>query len=160
MAADGLPLPRLFQTAGEITLNHLLVEILKKLESEPVSTAIAEELLEIVREASVLGLKLESIRGGQILGGILDQHLQDLAADFTTVKASRLKQFVVLMGQVPITLELTEAQNLFFALMEERFPKLAGRAATDTRARTLSKLLIDLTEALSFSPVRYLKMLA
>jgi alpha-amylase/alpha-mannosidase (GH57 family) len=160
MAADGLPLPRLFQTAGEITLNNLLVELLQKLETDHISTAIAEELLEIVREASVLGLKLESLRGGQILGRILDRHIQDLAADFTTINASRLKQFVVLMSHVPITLELTEAQNLFFSLMEERFAKLAARAAADTRARTLSKLLIDLAEALYFSPVRYLKLLA
>ena len=160
MAAEGLPLPRLFRTAGEITLNHLLVELLKKLETEPVSTAIADELMEIVQETSVLGLKLESVRGGQILARILDRHLHNLAADFTTVNASRLKQFVVLIGQIPITLELTEAQNLFFALIEERFSKLAARAATDTRARALSRLLIDLAEVLYFSPVRYLKLLA
>jgi len=160
MAAEGLPLPRLFQAAGEITLNHVLVQLLDRLETDPGSTAIADELLDLVQEGSLLGLKLESVRGGQILGRILDRHLQDLAADFTTANASRLKQFVVLMGQIPITLELTEAQNRFFALLEERFPKLAGRAAADTRARSLSRLLIDLAEALYFSPVRYLKLLA
>ena len=64
------------------------------------------------------------------------------------------------MRHIPITLELTEAQNRFFALLEDRFSKLAARAATDTGARTLSQLLIDLAEALSFSPVRYLKLLA
>jgi len=160
MAAEGLPLPRLFQAAGEITLNHLLVELLRRLETDPFSSTIAAELLELIQEGSLLGLKLESVRGGQILGQILDRHLRDLAADFTTANASRLKQFVGLMGQVPITLELTEAQNMFFALMEERFFKLATRAATDTRARTLSRLLIDLAEALYFSPVRYLKLLA
>ncbi len=160
MAAEGLPLPRLFQAAGEITLNHLLVELLRRLETDPFSSTIAAELLELIQESSLLGLELESVRGGQILGRILDRHLRDLAADFTTANASRLKQFVGLMGRVPITLELTEAQNMFFALMEERFFKLVARAATDTRARTLSQLLIDLAEALYFSPVRYLKLLA
>jgi alpha-amylase/alpha-mannosidase (GH57 family) len=160
MAAEGLPLPRLFQTAGEITLNNHLVALLQKLETEPVSAAIADDLLEIIREGSILGLKLESIRGAQILGRILDRHLHNLAADLTTVNASHLKQFVALLGQIPMTLELTEAQNFFFSLMEERFSKLAARAATDSRARTLSRLLIDLAEALHFSPVRYLKLLA
>lgn len=160
MAGEGLPLPRLFQAAGEITLNHQLLELLKKLEIEPGSGGIAEELLELVQEGALLGLKLESVRGGQILGKILDRHLQDLAADFTTANAASLKQFVGLMGQVPITMELTEAQNRFFTLMEERFSKLATRAAADTRARSLTRLLIDLAEALSFSPVRYLKLLA
>ncbi|MHB8069992.1 MAG: DUF3536 domain-containing protein [Desulfobaccales bacterium] len=160
MAGEGLPLPRLFQAAGEITLNHLLVELLRKLEIDPASATIAEELLELVQEGSLLGLKLESVRGAQILGSILNRHLQDLAADFTTANASRLKHFVGLMGQVPITLELTEPQNRFFALMEERFSKLAARAAADTRARSLTRLLMELAEALSFSPVRYLKLLA
>jgi hypothetical protein len=90
----------------------------------------------------------------------LDRHLHNLAADLTTVNASHLKQFVALLGQIPMTLDLTEAQNFFFSLMEERFSKLAARAATDSRARTLSRLLIDLAEALHFSPVRYLKLLA
>ncbi len=160
MAAEGLPLPRLFQAAGEITLNHVLVDLLTKLELDPSSTIIAEELLELVQEGVLLGLKLESMRGAQILGRILDRHLQDLATDFTTAKASGLKQFVGLMGQIPITLELTETQNRLFILMEERFPKLAARAAADPKARSLTRLLIELAEALSFSPVRYLKMLA
>jgi len=160
MASEGLPLPRLFQAAGEITLNHYLVELLRKLETSPRSSAVGDELLELVQEAAVLGLKLESVRGGQILGGIIDRHLLDLAGDLRNETASRLKQFLTLMRRIPITLELIEAQNKFFSLMEQYFPKLAARAATDTEARTLSRLLIDLAEALYFSPVRYLKLLA
>jgi hypothetical protein len=160
MAAEGLPLPRLFRAAGEITLNHYLVELLRKLETTPRSSTIGDELLELVRESAVLGLKLESVRGGQILGGILDRHLLDLAGDLKVETASLLKQFLTLMRGIPITLELTEAQNRFFSLMEQHFPKLAARVATDTGARTLTRLLIDLAEALYFSPVRYLKLLA
>jgi len=160
MAAEGLPLPRLFQAAGEITLNHYLVECLGKLETAPNSAAIGEELLELVHEATVLGLKLESVRGGKILGRIIDRHLQDLAKDLKVETASRLNQFLALMRKIPITLEVIEAQNRFFSLMEERFPKLAGRAAADTHARNLSRLLIEVAEALHFSPVRYLKLLA
>jgi len=159
MAAEGLPLPRLYQAAGEITLNHFLVVLLMKLEKDPNSTNITDELMELIQEASVLGLNLESVRGGQILAHTLERHLHDLAADFTMANSSRLKQFLEMMGHVPITLELTEAQNRFFALMEERFPKLAARAKTDTQVRTLTRMLIDLTEALLFSPVRYLKLL-
>ena len=160
MGAEGLPLPRLFQAAGEITLNNYLVELLRKLEIAPHSAAIGEELLELVQEAAVLGLKLESVRGGRILGRIIDRHLRDLAGDLKIEAASRLNQFLTLMRKIPITLELIEAQNLFFSLMEERFPKLAGRAAADTHARNLSRLLIEVAEALHFSPVRYLKLLA
>ena len=160
MATEGLPLPRLFQAAGEITLNHLLVGLLGKLETDPGSAAIAAELLDLVQEASVLGLKMESIRGGQILKKILDRHFHDLAAGFTAGNVSRLKQLLSLAGRIPITLDLTEAQNEFFLLMEERFAKLAAQAEKDTQARTLTRLLLDLAEGLFFSPVRYLKLLA
>ncbi|MFZ5450434.1 MAG: DUF3536 domain-containing protein [Thermodesulfobacteriota bacterium] len=160
LAAEGLPLPRLYRAAGEITLNQYLVELLKKLEDAPDSADIGEELRQLVQEAGVLGLKLESVRGAQILRGILDRNLQDLAADFTLGNASRLKEFLTLMLHIPITLELIEAQNQFFTLMENRFPKLAARAATDTGSRTFTRLLIELAEALYFSPVRYLKLLA
>ena len=159
MAAEGLPLPRLYRAAGEITLNLYLVEMLQKLENDPGSSETEEELLELVQEAEVLGLKLESLRGGQMLAHILERQLQDLAGDFKTENASRLKEFLTLMRRIPITLELTEAQNQFFTLMEQRFAKLAGRAAGDAAARNLSGLLIELVEALYFSPVRYLKLL-
>jgi len=160
MAGEGLPLPRLYQAAGEITLNHYLVQMLRKLEIEPDFSSIGEEILELVQEAAVLGLKLESVRGGQILGGIIDRHLQDLAGGLTTENASRVKEFLTLMRRIPITVELTEAQNGFFALMEAHFPKLAARAAKDTGTRTLTRLLVELAEALFFSPVRYLKLLS
>src|SRR4030042_1426743 len=39
MAAEGLPLPRLYQAAGEISLNHFLVGLLRKLENDPSSSS-------------------------------------------------------------------------------------------------------------------------
>jgi hypothetical protein len=160
MAAEGLPLPRLFQAAGEITLNNYLVELLRKLELEPGSSTIGGEILELVQEAGVLGLKLESVRGGQILASIIDRHLLELAGNFKVETAANLKEYLTLMRRIPITLELTEAQNEFFFLMERHFPKLAARTATDPEARTLARLLVELAEALYFSPVRYLKLLS
>jgi len=160
LAAEGLPLPRLYRAAGEITLNQYLVELLRSLESDPYSSETGEEILALAQEAVVLGLKLESVRGGQILTRILDRHLQDLDDDFKTQNACRFNQFLTLMRQIPITLELIEAQNRFFELMEERFPKLAARAVADTDTRTFSRLLIELAEALYFSPVRYLRLLS
>jgi hypothetical protein len=61
---------------------------------------------------------------------------------------------------MPLTLELTEAQNFLFALMRERFPALAARADHDPKAQTLAKQLVALMENVQFSPARYLKLLA
>ncbi len=159
MAADGLPLPRLYRALGEITLNRRLVELLRELEPQPELLPASAEILELVEEAAILGLKLESGEGAQILSRILLRHLKDLAGNFKPATATRLKEFLNLVNRIPLTLDLTEAQNFIFTLMKEKFPAVAARAATDPEARTLAEQLIDLMESLYFSPVRYLRLL-
>ena len=159
MAAEGLPLPRLYRALGEITLNRRLVELLRKLEPEPAQVATSQDILDLVQDAASLGLKLESGEGARILGRILKQHLADLAADFQVANVARLRQFRDLVARMPITLDLAEAQDFMFNLMKEHFPEVAARAAKDPKAEALARQLIELMEALSFSPVRYLRLL-
>ena len=73
---------------------------------------------------------------------------------------TRLNDFLSFVSRMPLTLELTEAQNFLFALMQDRFPAVAARAAQDPKAQTLAKQLVALMETVHFSPVRYLKLLA
>ena len=159
MAAEGLSLPRLYRALGEITLNRRLVELLRKMEPEAHQLPRSEEMRELVQDAALLGLKLESGEGARILRRILRRHLQDLAAKLQTETVMRLKEFLGLVDRIPITLEVTEAQDFMFALMQEHFPAVAARAATDPKAETLARHLVELMEALYFSPVRYLKLL-
>ena len=60
---------------------------------------------------------------------------------------------------MPITLDLTEAQNFMFNLMKERFPEVAARAAKNPKTEALARQLVELMEAIDFSPVRYLRLL-
>ncbi len=159
MAAEGLPLPRLYRALGEITLNRRLVELLRKLEPEPAQVATSQDILDLVQDAASLGLKLESGEGARILGRILKRHLADLAGDFQVANVARLRQFRDLVARMPITLDLAEAQDFMFNLMKEHFPEVAARAAKGTKAEALARQLIELMEALSFSPVRYLRLL-
>jgi alpha-amylase/alpha-mannosidase (GH57 family) len=159
MATERLPLPRLYRALGEITLNRRLVELLRKMEPEPDQLAASEDILEVVQDAELMGLKLESGEGARILGRIMQHHLLDLAAKFQTETAIRVKQFLDLVNRIPITLEVTEAQSFMFSLMKERFPAVAARAPMDPKAETLARHLVELMEALYFSPVRYLKLL-
>ena len=159
MAAEGLPLPRLYRALGEITLNRRLVELLRKLEPEPAQVATSQDILDLVQDAAFLGLKLESGEGARILGRILKRHLADLAADFQVANVARLRQFGDLVTRMPITLDLAEAQDFMFNLMKEHFPEVAARAAKDPKAEALARQLIELMEAASFSPVRYLRLL-
>jgi alpha-amylase/alpha-mannosidase (GH57 family) len=160
MATEGLPMPRLFRSLGEISLNRRLVEFLRLMEPEPASLSTSEDIMEVMADAQLMGLKLETKEGAEILGRILHRHLLDLAATFQTETVARLNEFLSLVGHIPLTLELTEAQNFLFALMQERFPAVAARAAQDPQAMTLAKQLVALMETVKFSPVRYMKLLA
>ncbi len=159
IAHEGLPVPRLYRALGEITLNRKLVELLQTMEPEPELFAASGELQELVQDAALMGLKLESGQGARILQGLLGHHLGKLAADLSEKNAQHLNKFLVLVRRIPITLELTESQNFFFALMEEQFPALAARAERDPGAAPLAKLLIKLAKALHFNAERYSAML-
>ncbi|MGA9755212.1 MAG: DUF3536 domain-containing protein [Desulfobaccales bacterium] len=160
MAVEGLPVPRLYRALGEITLNRRLVELLRRMEPEPASLATSEEILAVIQDAQLMGLKLETHEGAEILGRILHQHLLDLADAFQTETVTRLDDFLSFVGRIPLTLELTEAQNFLFALMQDRFPAVAARAGQDPTAQNLAKQLVALMETVHFSPMRYLKLLA
>ncbi len=160
MAVEGLPVPRLYRALGEITLNRRLVELLRRMEPEPASLATSEEILAVIQDAQLMGLKLETHEGAEILGRILHRHLLDLADAFQTEAVTRLDDFLSFVGRIPLTLELTEAQNFLFALMQERFPAVAARAGQDPTTQNLAKQLVALMETVHFSPGRYLKLLA
>ncbi|MGA7563280.1 MAG: DUF3536 domain-containing protein [Desulfobaccales bacterium] len=159
MAAEKLPLPRLYRALGEITLNRRLVELLRQVEPQPSLLATSQDILDLVKETEFLGLKLESGEGAQILQRLLQRHLDDLAAGFRGENATHLRHFLSLVSRIPITLDLTGAQNSLFHLMKEHFPEVAAKAAKSPEADVLARELVKLMEDLSFSPVRYLKLL-
>jgi alpha-amylase/alpha-mannosidase (GH57 family) len=160
MAVEGLPMPRLYRALGEITLNRRLVELLRRMEPEPTSLHTSEEITEVIQDAEIMGLKLETREGAEILGRILYRHLLGLAEAFQTESVTRLSDFLSFVGRIPITLELTEVQNFLFGLMQERFPEVAARAAHDPKAQALAEQLVALMETMHFSPVRYMKLLS
>ena len=159
MAVEGLPMPRLYRALGEITMNRRLVELLRRMEPEPSSLAASEEILEVIQDAQLMGLKLETHEGARILGRLLHRHVQDLAESFAAETVTRLSDFLSFVGRLPLTLELTRAQNFLFDLMRDRFPEVAAHAAHDPKAMALAKQLVALMESVHFSPVRYLKLL-
>jgi alpha-amylase/alpha-mannosidase (GH57 family) len=159
MAHEGLPMPRLYQALGEISLNRKLVEVLRGLEPVPEKLNESEELLELIQDAALLGLKLQSGEGAHILQHILTYHLMDLTAELSEKTVQDMHKFLGLVRRMPISLELTEAQNFFFTLMQEQFPSLAARSGRDPQAVTLARTLIQLAEALFFNPEKYAGLL-
>ncbi len=159
MATEGLPLPRLYEVLGEITLNRRLVTILRSLEPQPELLPDSEEMQELLQEAMLFKFKLESHEGAHILRRILDHLLMDLASEFNQGTADTLMEFLTVQQGIPITLDTTEAQNFFFGFMKEHFPAQAARAARDPQVRRLADALVRIAEALKFSPEPYQRLL-
>jgi hypothetical protein len=159
MATEGLPMPRLYRALGEITLNRRLVELLRQMEPEPASIPASEEIIQVINDARLLGLELETHEGAEILKRILHQHLQDLAETFQMNNVTRLNDFLNFVAGFPLTLELTGAQNFLFGLMQERFPAVAAHAVKDPEAMALARQLVALMENVKFNPVRYMRLL-
>jgi alpha-amylase/alpha-mannosidase (GH57 family) len=157
MATENLPVPRLYRALGEITLNRRLVAILHRLEPEPDLLPVSEELHHLLQEAALFGFQLESTEGAQILGRILHRHLSDLAADFQQPAADGLMKFREVQLRIPISLDVVEAQNLFFDLLKKHFPALAARAPKNPQARQLVDAVAKIAEVLNFSPEVYRK---
>jgi alpha-amylase/alpha-mannosidase (GH57 family) len=160
MATEALPIPRLYEALGEITLNRHLVDILRRQEHEPELLPASEEMQDLLKEAGLFAFKLESHEGSQILRRILDHHLMDLSADFNQEAADSLMRFLELQRRIPITVEMVEAQNFFFALLKEHFAALATRAAKDAQLRKLAETLVNIAAALGFNPEPYQRLLA
>ena len=57
MAAEGLPMPRLYRALGEITLNRRLVELLRRMEPDPTSLSTSEEIMEVIQDARAHGIE-------------------------------------------------------------------------------------------------------
>ena len=68
---------------------------------------------------------------GRLLANILEQRLVALAQDFSPAKALGIDNLLSLRAELPLEVDIMEAQNLFFHLMEQHFTKLAaaGRRA-------------------------------
>ena len=160
MGAEHLPLPRLYRALGEITLNRRLVQLLQHLEPDPAHLLASQDILALIQEAELMGLKLESGQGADILHRLLHRLLRELATACQLEAAATLREFLNLIKRIPITLDLNEAQNVMFDLMQEHFPPLAARGPRDPEALKLAQTLVVVAEQLNFSPVRYFRLLA
>jgi alpha-amylase/alpha-mannosidase (GH57 family) len=159
MAGEHLPIPRLYRALGEIALNRGLVELLHRFEPNPAALVEAEELLALIQDAALLGLKLESGEGARTLQRLLTRQLEDLAGEVRRETAQQLLDFLALVQRIPTPLNLMESQNFFYTLMQEQFPPLAARAEEDPGAKALARMMLELAEALYFNPQSYVALL-
>jgi alpha-amylase/alpha-mannosidase (GH57 family) len=120
----GVPMPRSFQAAAELVIN---VNLRHVLEAGPISEG---RLSEILADASEWSITVDA----EGLAFVAKETLERLAIDFEqhpdSVDSLRaLEESARCVKLLPFTVDLAEAQNRFWNVIQERYPTYAKRDA-------------------------------
>lgn len=161
MAQEGLVLPPVFRLAAGATLGREIGEVLTAWEQGEEAEFSSWEINELLETARMLRLQLDSDHLGDRLARLLETRLQELAAACNLTRAASIRNLLQLARQLPLEVDLTEAQNLFFGLLAANFPRLLTAARQgDQEARRLAALLLEIGSLLNFSLPQYETQLA
>ena len=156
MTEEGFVIPQVFQLAARTALSHRIMQILYSWAAGDEEHVPKRDLADIITISQKLNIHLSDDPAGRLLGSILEQRLMALAQDFTLPRALGIDNLLTLQAELPLEVDIMEAQNLFFHLIEQHFTKLvtAGRR-TRPDSREFAQVLLRLAVKLNFNPGRY-----
>ena len=160
MTEEGFVIPPVFQLAATTALSRRITQILFSWAVGDEELLPKRDLADIMNISQKLDIHLKDDPAGRLLASILEQRLADLAQDFNLPNALGIDNLLSLRAELPLEVDIMEAQNLFFHLMEQHFHKLV---VTGRRARRdykeLSEVLLRLAVKLNFNIGRYERQL-
>lgn len=158
MAQEGLQLPPLASLAAELALGRALAGQISQWREDPRGWQGQEDLRALITEAKGLGLHLRHAMATGQVETMLQELLGWLTEDFSLDNAKLLQEFLGVSVQLPLDFDRFEAQNRFFALMEERFTRLGAQSRRGGgQARALAEVLVRTAGLLGFNPGQYVK---
>ena len=160
MAKEGFVIPRVFTLAAFTTLRRAVREILADWQGQDLDRQSQRQLAEVQEIAKTLNVHLHIDPIGLTLASLVEQSLQALRETFTLPRANAALATLSLSQQLPVDVDLMEAQNLFFYLMADNGARLAPpgkRRQADVQE--FIRILLELAARLNFNPGRYEKLL-
>ncbi len=160
MTEEGFVIPPVFQLAATTALSRRITQILYSWAVGDEEHLPKHDLTDIINISQKLNIHLTDDPAGKLLANILEQRLVDLAQDFSLSNALGIDNLLSLRAELPLEVDIMEAQNLFFHLMEQHFNKLAvaGRRARPDY-KEFCEVLLRLAVKLNFNPGRYERQL-
>jgi alpha-amylase/alpha-mannosidase (GH57 family) len=160
MTEEGFVLPQVFQLAARTALRRRITQILYSWSVGDEKHLPKRDLTEIMTIAQKLHIHLTDDPAGRLLAEILERRLVALAQNFCSVNALLVDNLLSLRAELPLEVDIMEAQNLFFHLMEQHVTKLtpAGRRARKDY-KEFAEVLLRLAVKLNFNPGRYEKQI-
>jgi hypothetical protein len=160
MAEEGFVIPPVFRLAATTALSRRITQILYSWAVGDEEHLPKRDLADIINIAQKLDIYLKDDPAGRLLASILEQRLIDLAQDFSLSNALGIDTLLSLRAELPLEVDIMEAQNLFFHLMDQHFNKLAVTGRRPRPAyKELSEVLLRLATKLNFNPERFERQL-
>jgi alpha-amylase/alpha-mannosidase (GH57 family) len=160
MTEEGFVIPPVFHLAATTALSRRIMQILYSWAVGDEEHLPKRDLADIISISQKLNIQLKDDPAGKLFASILEQRLVALAHDFCMSKALNVDNLLSLGAELPLEVDIMEAQNLFFHLMEQHFnkPAVTGRQAHPDY-QEFSEVLLRLAVKLNFNPVRYTSQL-
>jgi alpha-amylase/alpha-mannosidase (GH57 family) len=156
MAREGFVIPRLFTLAAFTTLRRTAREIVAHWQAHDSEHQMKRELEDVQEIAQTLNVHLQDDPLGLTLAHLLERSLQTLHQDFSLAQAQTALATLTLCQQLPVAVDLMEAQNLFFYLMQEHRGRLALlHKQPPARRQEFARTLLELAAGLGFQTNRY-----
>ena len=116
LAGLQVPQPRPFRAVGEFILD---LRLERALAAEPPEISRAEDLF---REAELTGLRMDRERLGFEVAGALERTLRHLEQEPDNLRLlTSVRRLVAFIRSLPFALDLWDAQNTFFRILEGEF---------------------------------------
>ncbi|AEB09055.1 DUF3536 domain-containing protein [Desulfobacca acetoxidans] len=156
MSEEGLVIAPLFRLAATATISKRVAEILEAWETGEEKLQPKWALAEVIKAAKILQIHLVGDPAAKKMATILEQRLAGLAKDLTLTRAQEVRGLLTLAAQLPLDIDLMEAQNVFFQFMEELSPKLAAMSPrSKSYPKGLATVLLEIALHLKFNPARW-----
>ncbi|MCX8043506.1 MAG: DUF3536 domain-containing protein [Desulfobacterota bacterium] len=165
---QGFVAPWEFKKAAENTIRCRLVRVLERLRDDIHDTENREAIRTMLHEAALYGYQLDLSPFLQLMERVLREQFLQLHDEFAEVhcdemqdvvacvRAARVEEigaFIDYIRTLPVAVDMTVPQNIFFRLLHERLLNLQREyAAGNASAGELMAIMRRLAEKLGFSP--------
>ena len=138
----GVPLPKGFSAAADFVLNH---QLRAALEQTPIEL---HRVLELLQSARLEGVTLDTASLEFPYRRSLERAAEAFASEPSLASLEKVAEAAGALTHLPFHVDLWRAQNLFYRLLQDRYPQQKSLRANDESARRWIERFEDLCRLL------------
>ena len=149
LQALGLEIPNEFKIAAQYTLERQFNELFT-VPNAYIDEAVIQSASDINFEAKRLGIKLDKKPTGKIFSKKITQNVNRLIHSWEFQQADVTHELLDIIDKLDISIDISDAQNLFYTKAVSRFSELIDNISSKSDAE-LVELLFDIAQRLNIN---------